>query len=230
MAARPPALPEALVYADQVGAQALCFAATEAASDVSGGNVRLAKELETDARLYGWLTLSVHQTEPSLEACRRFLMRSKWIGSRFECPNDNDNLHVGGGPEILTALRRYGKPILVTVGTTGALDATINAAREIPGLRFLISPTCEELVADAIPAMREVLNTSLVPIAAYVERDLIARAAGTLGERGERRVLWASDWGRFHAGAALGMLRDAQITNPQRERIAYRNALELLPN
>jgi predicted TIM-barrel fold metal-dependent hydrolase len=161
--------------------------------------------------------------------CRRYLTNPKWIGVRFHCPHDSDALNIGGGPELLNALRRYGKPILVSIGTAHALNAAIDAARSLPGLRFLISPEGEDLVGDALPTMSQVLNTSLVPIAAFVERDLIAHAAHTLGERGERRILWASDWGRFHPGAALGVLRDAQLSAPDRERIAYRNALELLP-
>lgn len=229
MSVRPPELADALAYADLVGASALCFAASDGSVDVRGANARLSKTLRSDPRLRGWLTLSVHGAQASADACRTHLLRERWIGARFECPHEGDALSVGGGPELLNALRRYGKPILVTVGNTRAIDDVLRFAREIPGLRFLMSPQSEELVADAIPAMREVLNTSLVPVAAYVERDMIAYACSQLGERGERRVLWASDWGRFHPAAALGMLGDTAISNSQRERIAYRNALELIP-
>lgn len=229
MAVRPPALETATTYADQMGIEAMCFASRQASSDVRGGNDALAKALETDARFRGWLTMSVHQVELSHDLARRYLMRPKWIGARFECQNDDDAIDVGGGYELLNALRRYGKPILLTIGTPYALHAAVVAAREFSTLRFLLSPQNEALTSDALPAMKEALNVALVPVAAFVERDVIAQAVSTLGERGERRVLWASDWGRFHPTAALGMLKDAALTAPQRERISLRNARELLP-
>ena len=45
---------------------------------------------------------------------------------------------------------------------------------------------------------------------------------------GDRRVLWASDWGACHPAAALGMIKDSAISVAQRERLTYRNAKELL--
>ena len=69
------------------------------------------------------------------------------------------------------------------------------------------------------------LNISLLTAAAAVERDVVAHAFAVLGDR---RVLWASDWGRHHHAAALGMIKDSAISNLQKERFAYRNAKELL--
>jgi len=62
-------------------------------------------------------------------------------------------------------------------------------------------------------------------VAAYAERDVVAHAVHVLGER---RIAWASDWGRFHPAAALGMIRDSALSGPQRERVGYRNARDLI--
>jgi len=225
IAARPPDLSQAVAYADGAGVETLCFSSEEAATDLDGGNARLDDALVMDARFRGWLTLSVHQPDMSQELARYYLTRPKWVGARFVQNSEGDAVDVAGGHTVVNALRRYGRPILITVNSPGTLFAAIRAAREFNTLRFIVSPQTADLTSDALPAIRETLNISLLPSAAFAERDVIANAVATMSER---RVLWSSDWGRLHPGAALGMLQESALNNLQRDRIAFRNARELL--
>ncbi len=224
---RPPGIEAASAYASQFDIEALCLASEEAVTDLNGGNARLADALKTDARFKGWLELSVHQPDLSQELARRYLMKTQWVGSRFEQSHDGDAIDSAGGLTVVNALRRYGKPILVTCSSPATLAAAIRVARQFHTLRFLLSPQSEALTSDAPPAIKDVLNLSFLPSAQWCERDVIAQAVATLGER---RVLWSSDWGRLHPAAAMGMLRDSTIGKLQRERIVMRNARELLVN
>ena len=221
-------LAEALAYADQYAVEALCFASHEATTDLAGGNARLDQALQAQPRFRGWLSLSVHQPALSIDLAGYYLRLERWVGARFEQADEGDALVNAGGREILNGLRRFTKPVLVTVTSPDTLQAALAAADELSTLRFLLCPQSEELTGDTIASMREHLNTALVPVAAFTERDMLAQAVRSLGERGERRVLWASDWGRFSPAIALGAIRDAGITAPQRERLLYRNARELL--
>ena len=223
-----PSLDLARAYADQYGVEFLCFTSAEAATDLVGGHARLDEVLKTDNRFRGWLNLSTHQPQLSLELAGQYFRSGRFIGVRFEQNGEDDALHMAGGYEVLNGLRRHGKPVLVTVTTPSTLNAVIAAAREFHTLRFLINPQNEALTVDALEAIKEVLNIALVPVAAFTERDILARAVDNLGERGERRILWASDWGRFHPATALGAIRDAAIKGPQRERLLYRNAHEFV--
>ena len=215
----------AKAYADRFDVEQLCFASPLATADLSGGNARLSSEIALDPRFRGWLTLSVHQADLSSELARRYLTKEKWFGSRFEQNSDGDAVNLPGGREVINALRRYSKPVLLTVTTPATLTAALAAAREFNTLRFLLQPQNKYLPSITVPAMKEVINTVFLPVAAFVERDIISSAVEVLGER---RVAWASDWGRFHPAAALGMIRDSALTAPQRERVGYRNARELV--
>ncbi len=225
LSCRPPGIEAATAYADQFDIESLCLASEEAITDLSGGNARLAEAIATDKRFKGWLELSVHQSDLSQDLARRYLMRPQWVGSRFEQADDGDAIDSAGGLTLLNALRRYGKPILLTCSSPATLAASIRVARDFHTLRFLLSPQSEALTSDAPPAMKEILNISLLPSAQWCERDVIAQAVAVLGER---RVLWSSDWGRLHPAAAMGMLRDSSVGKLQRERIVMRNARELL--
>jgi predicted TIM-barrel fold metal-dependent hydrolase len=225
LALRPPDLAQAKSYADAFGIEALCFTARQAAVDLEGGNGGLANVLGTDARFRGWLTLSIHQPEHSQDLARRYLTRSAWVGARFEQESDADAVNTAGGVEVINALRRYGRAIMITATSPATLQAVVTVAKEFHNLRFVLCPQSEELTSNAVAAIKETLNISLLPSVAYAERDVIAFAVATIGER---RVLWGSDWGRSHPAAAIGMIKDSAITAPQRERIGYRNAKELL--
>jgi hypothetical protein len=223
-----PDLDAARAYADQFNVEVLCFQSYEAHTDIFGGNTRLAEFINLDPRFRAWLTLSVHQPEASLQLAAHCFRVESWIGARFDQTDEGDSVIAAGGHEVLNGMRRFGRPVLVTVNSPGTLRALIEAAREYHTLRFLAAPQNEEMASDMLPAIREVLNISVLPVAAFAERDVIAQATTTLGDRGERRILWGSDWGRLHPAAALGMMKDTAISNPHRERIFYRNARELL--
>jgi hypothetical protein len=221
-------LSEALAYADQYAVETLCFASHEATTDLAVGNARLDQALQAQPRFRGWLSLSVHQPALSMDLATYYLRLERWVGARFDQESLAEALSHGGGREILNGLRRFTKPVLVTVTSPETLQAVLEASHELSTLRFLLCPQSEALTWDTIAAMREYLNTSLVPVAAFAERDMLAQAVASLGERGERRVLWASDWGRFHPATALGAIKDAALPAPQRDRLLYRNARELL--
>jgi predicted TIM-barrel fold metal-dependent hydrolase len=223
-----PDVAAARAYADQFNIELLCFQSSEANTDIVGGNVRLAEWIVQDARFRGWLTLSVHQPEASLHIAAHYLRHESWIGTRIEQTTEADSVAEAGGHEVLNGMRRFGHPVLLTVNSPATLHAAVEAAREFHTLRFVLAPQNEAITTDMLPAIRELTNVSLLPTAAFIERDVIAQAVTTLGDRGERRVLWGSDWGRFHPTAALGMMKDTAISGPQRERILYRNARELL--
>jgi len=224
-AVHPQDLSQARAYADQFGVELLCFVSREASSDLDGGNAHLGQAVATDPRFKGWLTLSIHQPDQSQTLARQYLTRSIWVGSRFEQESDADAVTTAGGHEVINALRRYGRPLLLTVTSPATLRAAIDAAREFHTLRFILSPQNEAITPDVVPAIKETLNISFLPVAAFAERDVVAQAIATLGER---RVLWGSDWGRYHPAAAIGMIKDSAITTMQRERIGYRNARDML--
>ncbi|PQV64511.1 hypothetical protein B1R32_1044 [Abditibacterium utsteinense] len=225
LAVRPPDAPSARAYADQFGVETLCFSSALASSDLSGGVEDLVELLGADPRFRGWLTLAIHQTEHSAELARKYLVKPAFCGALIEQNSDADAVTTAGGREVLNALRRYSRPVLLTVSSPATLEAAIQAAREFSTLRFLISPQDEYLTRVAVPAMKDAINCVFLPVAAFAERDVIAMAVGILGER---RVAWASDWGRFAPACALGMIRDCALGGPQRERVGQRNARDIL--
>jgi len=215
----------AKTYADTFGVDVLCFSAPLASTDSRGGAEFLNRQLGSDPRFRGWLTVSIHQAEEAGDLARKYLGKSSFCGTLLEQHGDADALTTAGGRDTLNALRRYSKPVFVTVSSPATLQAVVDAAREFATLKFFVSPQSEYLTQVTVAAMKEAINTLFVPVAAFAERDVVANAVEVLGER---RVAWASDWGRFHPAAALGMIRDSKLGPAQRERVGVRNARDVL--
>ena len=220
-----PAADSAVAYAEQGQFEALCFSAPLASFDLAGGNAFLAEQIKADKRFRGWMTASIHRPELSGELARKYLVKAAFCGALIEQKSDADSLMSQGALDLLNALRRYSRPVLVTATTPNNLEAAVAAAREFNTLKFLIAPQTEELTRVGATAIKEVVNASFLPSVGYAERDVVAGAMQTLGDR---RVAWASGWGRFSPVAALGMARDSALSAAQQERFAYRNAKELL--
>ncbi|RYG65308.1 hypothetical protein EON80_17570, partial [bacterium] len=163
LALRTPDARAASAYADQFGVETLCFSAALGTSDLSGGAEDLVELLGADSRFRGWLTLSIHQTEHSAELARKYLVKEAFCGALIEQNSDADALTTAGGREVLNALRRYSRPILVTVSSPATLEAAIHAAQEFSTHKFLISPQDEYLTRVAVPAMKDAINCVFLP-------------------------------------------------------------------
>lgn len=220
-----PDVAAAKVYADQGQFEALCFSSPFASFDLVGGNSELADQTRGDKRFRAWMTASIHRPELSGELARLYLVKPRFCGALIEQKTDADLITSQGGRDVLNALRRYSRPVMVTATTPANLEAIVLAAREFNTLKFAVAPQTVELTRVAATAIKEVVNTVFLPVVGYAERDVIASAMQTLGER---RVAWASGWGRFSPVAALGMARDSAISASQQERFTYKNASELL--
>jgi predicted TIM-barrel fold metal-dependent hydrolase len=225
LSVRPPAVVQAVAYADRFSVEVLCFVSCEASSDLEGGATRLAETIATDGRFRGWLTLSPHQPDQSQELARRYLTKTKWVGARFEQASDADSIATAGGREVLNACRRYSCPVLITASTPATLAALVATAKEFHTIKFLLSPQTETMTSNAIAAIKETVNVSLLPSVIHTERGVVEQAIEVLGER---RVLWGSDWGLCQPTAAIGMIKDSALSATQRERMTWRNARELL--
>lgn len=212
-------------YADQFGIETFCLSIPGASFDAQGGAQLLAEQLGGDSRARGWLSLSIHDPARSGELARKYLVKTNFCGTLIEPDSTSDIVATQGGRDLLNALRRYSKPVLISVNSPETLAGAVEVAREFGVLKFLISPQNELMTRITPAAMKEAVNAFFLPVAAYAERDSVASAVEVLGER---RVMWASNWGKFHPAAALGMIKDSALSAPQRERVSLRNARELL--
>jgi hypothetical protein len=204
------------------------FAAVEAVvSNFIEGNRKLAAAIEGQARLLGYVVINPNYVEESVEEMRKYLGKSQFVGIYFHNEYCGQLINTLASKEILTAARRYGKVVLVHTWGSDGVTAVVEVAQEYRALNFIMAHMGGHDWHLGIDAAKENLNIFVVPTSAHNERDKLRSAIAGMGERGDRRILFGSGLPLTNPASVLGMMRDADLTQRQRERILYLNAKEL---
>ncbi len=204
------------------------LAAAEAVvSNFMEGNRKLAAAIEGQPRLLGYVVVNPNYVEESIEEMRKYLGKSQFVGLYFHSEYCGHLLNTLASKEVLTAARRYGKPVLVHTWGADSVEAMVEVAQEYRALKFIMAHMGGHDWHLGIDAAKENLNIYVVPTSAHNERDKLRSAIAGMGERGDRRILFGSGHPLTSPASVLGMVRDADLTPRQREQILYLNAKEL---
>ncbi|HIE52853.1 MAG TPA: hypothetical protein EYP85_13955 [Armatimonadetes bacterium] len=213
---------ELLVLLDRFGIDRIILASALAVKgDFQRGNAELHQLLEGQSKLRGYVTVNAHYPEESIAEVRRYLSRSNFVGTRFYPADTRLRLAAEGSRRVLSALRRFGRPIFVVAHTEEEVRDTVTIAQEFTTLPFILGHLGEELWEMALGAVEEVLNIHLAVGGIHADRDKIKEAIELVGPR---RLMFGSGLPVLHPAYAAGMVHDAGIPNPHKERVFYRNA------
>jgi len=193
--------------------------------DFRRGNAELHQVLEGQPHMLGYVTLNAHYPDESLEEARRYLDRPHFVGTQFHPTYAGQRITSEGSQRILTGLRRYGKPVYVATSSEQDVRDAVEIAQAYSTLKIILGQMGGEAWETAIRASAEVLNAYLEIGAKQAHRDKIKEA---LGEVGAKRIVFGSNMSLLHPAYVAGMVREAALSNAERDRIFYRNAQELL--
>lgn len=188
------------------------------------GNAELQQAIEGREGMCGYVVVNAHYPEESTEQVRQYLTRPHFVGTYFHPASTRQRVASEGTRLILDALRRYGKPVLIYTCSEQDVRDVVELARDYSTLQIILGQMGGPAWETAIRATASLLNCHLEIGAEQAARDKLKEA---LSEVGPRRLLFGSNMNVLHPAYVAGMVRDADIPNRDRERIFYRNALEL---
>jgi hypothetical protein len=191
------------------------------------GNRKLSEMINGQPRMLGYMVVNPNYVEQSVEEMRKYLSKSQFVGIYFHNEYCGQPINTLASKEVLTAARRYGKPVMAHTWGRDNVEALVEVAQEYRALNFIMAHMGGHDWHIGIDAAKENLNIFVVPTSPHNERDKLRSAVVGMGERGDRRVLFGSGHPLTSPASALGMIRDADLTPRQRERILYLNAKEL---
>lgn len=188
------------------------------------GNAELQKAIEGREDMFGYVVVNAHYPEESIDQVRQYLPRPNFVGTYFHPAYSRQRVASEGTRSILDALRRYGKPVLIYTCSEQDVRDVVELACEYGTLQIILGQMGGAAWETAIRATANLLNCYLEIGAEQAARDKIKEA---LSEVGAKRILFGSNMNILHAAYVAGMVREADISNRDRDRIFYRNALEL---
>lgn len=202
----------------------LLSSAQAESGDFRRGNDELEKALAQYLNVFGYVSVNPSYPEESAEEIRKRLANPLFKGVKLPRASAGDRVASEGFRAVLHAARRYGKPVLVE--TTNAADVrdVVTLAGEYQTIKFILGGMGETEWETAIRACEPVLNTLLEIGSLEADQDRLRDAVAACTPR---RVLFGSHFPELHPMFVLGMVKDAAIEDSDRQRILYRNALEL---
>jgi predicted TIM-barrel fold metal-dependent hydrolase len=201
--------------------------------DLIGGNEALAGALKeaseadpaTAAEVKGWLVIHPARSREVTEQMRRHLYSTRFIGAAlYPDPLTGDPVTLGDARDLVTAVQRYGKPLLVETPNAEAMAEVVHIADAMPGLKIIASGMGGDDWREAIQMAARPGNLYLDISGALVPEKL-DHAVDIL--HGTRRILFASGAPQTDPAAILGLLDDIDLIPKDRERILSGNAEKL---
>lgn len=192
--------------------------------DLAGGNAALAAAIAGHPNLRGYAVLNPLQLDLSLTEMQKYLPQRQFVGAKVHPaagghPPDSPQMR-----QLVTALLRFDKPLLVHLRGFDDLEPFVRLAGEFSTCRFLLAEMGGFDWWSAIRAVRNFPNVFVECGGPCADQDKIAQAIETVGPR---RVVFGSGMPLTSPIYVLGMIRDAQVPAPIKDAILQRNVTRL---
>ncbi|MDF5753708.1 amidohydrolase family protein [Spongiactinospora sp. TRM90649] len=213
-----------LAAMDRYGIDLAVVSATEAVIyDAPAGNRALAGVLETQDRLFGYVTVNPRRLADAERDLREFLPTGRFAGVKIHTDYTGSPVVSAQTREALELTASFGCPALVHTWGTSVLDLA-EVCAGIPGLRVIAGHMGADGFPHAIEAARSCDRLYLEPCWSHAPAGRFARVAA---EVDDRRLLFGTDSTLIDPSSAFGSVAAAGLTGATAERVAWRNAAEL---
>ena len=195
--------------------------------DLPTGNDALAGAIvaspdETVTDLRGWLVIHPARTSESYAQMRKHLYNERFVGAAlYADPLTGAPVLERDARDIITAFRRYAKPLLVETPTAQAMAEAVVIADAMAGAKVIASGMGGDEWREAIYLAARPLNLFL-DISGALMPEKIEYALEIL--HGSRKLLFASGAPQTDPAALIGLLDDLDLPREDRERILHINA------
>ena len=189
--------------------------------DIASGNAAVAEAIEGQDDFRGWCVVNPNFVELSISEMQNYLRRSSFIGAKMHAAYHMQPLNSAPTAQLVKALLRYDKPLLVQVRTEGDLGGLDALAQQFPSALIILGNMAGAHWQVAARLAHERTNIMLECGGRVADRDKIAYA---VEQTGAHRVLFGTDQPLVHPAFVIGAVRDSALESQQKDAILQRNA------
>ena len=196
--------------------------------DPIAGNDALAAMVGTGEEtvdLRGWLVVHPSRAEDGHVQMRRYLLSDRFVGvALYPDALTGSPILARNAAEVVTAFRRYSKPVLVHAPNAAAMSEVVRIAQDFSGVKIIASGMGGDEWREAIEMSTKPLNLFL-DISGSLCADKIDYAFSVFG--GVRKLLFASGAPFTDPAAVIAMLFETGLNEDDRAKVLYGNAQRL---
>lgn len=220
-----PSTSDILAVAKMFGIERTCLAASVAIlADMEAGNAQLAQAIGDDERLLGYVVVNPNNPEQSVEELRKYLGSKRFIGAKMHSTHHGQPLDSPESMHIIKSLLRFDKPLFVHAPAEQSLRELEQLAKAYVSCTFVLANMGDDNWPAALRMAKRTVNVMLDVGGTSPDADRIKMAVEQVGAH---RLVFGTGTPLVHPVYAIGMVRDAQISAHDKDRILYRNAAKL---
>lgn len=217
---------------DEMRAQMKRFAITRACiassvaimGELAEGNAAVAEAVAECEDLRAWCVINPNFLELSLEEIQKYVRQDRCVGAKMHAAYHMQPLHSPLTEQLVKAMLRYDKPLLVQVRGEADLAGLDALAAQFPSCRMIIGNMAGPHWQIAARLARARTNLVLECGGPCADRDKIAYA---MEQAGPNRVVFGTDQPLVHPVFSIGAVRDAALSPAQKDAILQGNAQRL---
>jgi predicted TIM-barrel fold metal-dependent hydrolase len=203
----------------------VCLASSVAImGELEQGNAAVAQAIAGSDDFMGWCVINPNFVELSLAQLQEHLRRRDFVGAKMHAAYHMQPLDSAPTAQLVKAMLRYDKPLLVQVRSEADLARLDTLAAQFPSARIIIGSMAGPHWRTAIRLAQTRTNIVLDCGGPVADRDKIAHA---VAEAGPHRIVFGSDQPLVHPAFAIGAVRDAVLQPSQKDAILQGNAHRL---
>ncbi|UCH36579.1 MAG: amidohydrolase family protein [Armatimonadota bacterium] len=192
--------------------------------EIESGNAQVAEVIEGSDDLFGWCVINPNFVDLSLEQIQTYLRRRDFIGAKMHAAYHMQPMDSPLTAQLVKALLRYDKPLMVQVRSEGELARLDALAEQFPSAHIIIGNMAGAHWQPAARLADKRVNIVIECGGRVADRDKIAYA---MEKAGPHRVVFGTDQPLVHPAFAVGAVRDAQLESSQKDAVLQGNARRL---
>jgi predicted TIM-barrel fold metal-dependent hydrolase len=202
------------------------FIASSAAvmGELAEGNAEVAQAVEGCDDFRAWCVVNPNYAELSLTEIQNYVRRPEFIGAKLHAGYSMQPLDSPPTMQVVKALLRYDKPLLVQVRAESELRGLDALAGAFPSATIVLGNMAGPHWQPAGRLAHERTNIVLECGGPFADRDKIAFA---IEQAGPHRVIFGTDQPLVHPAFAIGAVRDSALESSQKDAVLQRNARRL---
>ena len=194
--------------------------------DMISGNEENYHFINSDSRFYGYVVINQNKLKESEKELEKYLGKEKIVGVKMHPEQFNHPVNSAASKSLVKIINSYGLPILIhTAHSEECRPSTVlEIAQQFPNNKYILAHMGNAWWKEAIETASKAENIYTDIISSWCAYDQIKYACDALGAD---RVLFGSDMTLLDPAIAAGMVMSSEISDEQKEKVFYKNALAL---
>ena len=192
--------------------------------DFTAGNKQMADAIEGHPELLGYVTVNPNYFDASCRELEKYFKKPNFVGAKMHPMYNRLDGNSRQTRKLAQKIAEYGKPLLIHTFGRGEPAKMFELARDCPNLKIIMGHAGGDDWRGAVEVLRQTPNTYMEFCATVHETDKVRRSVDAVGAD---RIMFGTDLDLINPAFTAGVYEESSLTTDEKERILYKNAMEL---